>query len=224
MMWQFTPIFVLHLLRAAWSLIALAVAMGCLLIGSVMARNGRAGSAALFLVFGTALACWFGVALNWFLGLAPLFCISNEAPAMDALAQSVDFVSQKGGRLSLLGLGFSLLRLAWLGTMVLAFFSSLSLVPRLPAGWVLLVMAAIALLYFAGADLLHLARLGAYVSLAEDDAHPIMEPQPGNSPDPVSAPEPGQPAKITPEVEPEGEASENHVVSESGSAAFQRCE
>ena len=118
--WQFAPIFVLHLLRAAWSLIALSVAIACLLIGSVMAANDRAGLAALFLVFGIGLPCWFGAALNWFFGIAPLFCIRNGGTTMDAVAQSVDFVSRRGGRLFLLGLGFLLLRLVWLGTMTLA--------------------------------------------------------------------------------------------------------
>ena len=100
---------------------------------------------------------------------------------MDALAQSVDFVSRRGGRLFLLGLGFLLLRLVWLGTMALAILSPLSLGRHLAPGWVLLIMAAIALIYFAGADLLHLARLGAYVSLAEDDAHPVSRLKPGSS-------------------------------------------
>src|ERR1035437_5365991 len=103
MTWQFAPIFVLYLLRAAWSLIAVSVAIACLITGSVMAGNGRARLGALISVLGIGLACWFGAALNWFFGVAPLFCIRNGAPAMDALAQSVDFVSRRGGRLSLLG-------------------------------------------------------------------------------------------------------------------------
>jgi hypothetical protein len=102
----------------------------------------------------------------------------------------VDFVSRRGGRLFLLGLGFLPLRLVWLGTMMLAMFAPLSLAPHLAAGWVLLLMAAIALIYFAGADLLHLARLGAYASLAEDDAHPVPAPEASNPPDPALAPEP----------------------------------
>jgi hypothetical protein len=202
MTWQFAPIFVLHLLRAAWSLIALSVATACLITGSAMAGNGRAWLAALFLVFGIGLACWFGAALNWFFGVAPLFCIRNGAPAMDALAQSVDFVSRRGGRLSLLGLGFLPLRLVWLATMMLAILAPLSLAPHLAAGWVLLIMAAIALIYFAGADLLHLARLGAYASLAEDDAHPVPAPEASNPPDPALAPEPALPPEIAPAVDP----------------------
>src|SRR5271169_4122315 len=37
MTWQFSPIFVLHLLRAAWSLIALSVTIACVMLGSAMA-------------------------------------------------------------------------------------------------------------------------------------------------------------------------------------------
>ncbi len=200
--WQFAPILALNLMRAAWSLIAISVVIACLLIGSVMAARGRAGLAALFLVFGIGLPCWFGGALNWFFGIAPLFCIRNGAPAMNALTQSVDFVSRKGGRLFLLGLGFLLLRLVWFATMMLAIFSSLSLARYIPIGWVLLIGAAIALIYFAGADLLFLARLGAYVSLAEDDARPLSAAEASNPTEPVIAPEPAQPSEITPAVDP----------------------
>jgi hypothetical protein len=199
--WQFAPIFVLHLMRAAWSLIAVSVAIACLLIGSVMAVDDRAGLAALFLVFGIGLACWFGCALNWFFGIAPLFCIRNGSPAMDAFAQSVDFVSRRGSRLALLGLGFLLLRLVWFATMMLAILSPLSLLSHhLAPGWVLLIMAAIALIYFAGADLLFLARLGAYVSLAEDDARPVPSPEATSPPNPMVAPEP-QSAEIAPALD-----------------------
>jgi hypothetical protein len=202
MTWQFAPIFVLHLLRAAWSLIAVSVAIACLIIGSAMVGSGRAGLPVLILALGIGLACWFGAALNWFLGVAPLFCIRNGAPAIDALAQSVDFVSRRGGRQFLLGLGFLPLRLVWFGTMMLAMFAPLSLARHLAAGWVLLIMAAIALIYFAGADLLHLARLGAYASLAEDDAHPVPAPEASNPPALALAPEPALPPEIAPAVDP----------------------
>ncbi len=212
--WQFVPILVLNLLRAAWSLIALSAAIACLVIGTVMAGEDRNGVAALLLVTGIGLALWFGSALNWFFGIAPLFCIRNGAPAMDALAQSVDFVSRRGGRLFLLGLGFLPLRLVWLGTMGLAMFAPLSLARYLAPGWVLLMMAVIALIYFAGADLLSLARLAANVSLAEDDARPVPEPEASPAPEPLLAletenpvdsvppPEPDLPDEIVPAVDP----------------------
>jgi hypothetical protein len=140
MTWQLSPIFVLHLLRAAWSLIALAATLACVMMGSAMAANDRGGLAALALVFGTGLAVWIGGTLNWFFGVAPLFCIRNGAPAMDALAQSVDFVSRRGGRLFLLGLGFLPLRLVWFATMSLAMLAPLSWTQHLAPGWVLLIM------------------------------------------------------------------------------------
>ncbi len=198
--WEFVPILLLHLLRAAWLMIAISVVIACLILGGIMAANGRAGLAALFLVFGVALPCWLGGMLNWFFGIAPLFCIRNRATAMDALAQSVDFVSRRGGRLSLLELGFLLLHLVWLGTMSWAMLSPLSLTSRLAPGWILLIMAAVALVYFAGADLLHLARLGAYASLAEDDAHPVLEPEVSTPPSPVTASQ-GEPIDAGPVVE-----------------------
>ena len=202
MTWQFAPIFVLHLLRAAWSLIALSVAIASLIIGAVMAGNDRAGLAALFLVFGIGLPCWFGAVLNWFFGVAPLFCIRSGSSAMDALAQSVDFVSRRGGRLSLLGLGFLLLRLVWLGTMGWAVLSPLSLATHVAPGWILLIMAGIAMIYFAGADLLYLGRLGAYASLAEDDAHPVLAPGGGTPPDPALATEPTSSPEVAPAMDP----------------------
>jgi len=48
---------------------------------------------------------------------------------------------------------------------------TLGLAHQIARGWIALLMAVVVLIYFAGADLLHLARLGAYVALAEDDAH-----------------------------------------------------
>ena len=55
---------------------------------------------------------------------------------------------------------------------------------------------AVALLYFAGADLLYLARLGAYVALAEDESHPK------ETPEHVFPAEPLPPSNIAPATQP----------------------
>ena len=149
-------------------------------------------------------ACWFGAVLNWFLGIAPLFCIRNDSDATNALAQTVDFVSREGGRLFWLGLGFTFLIRTGMARnhdsghpcgYKAEFCSDTS-----PPGWVLLIMAAIALLYFAGADLLHLARLGTYASLAEDDAHPVFAPEGASPSDPDPAP--FEPVNAVPTADP----------------------
>jgi hypothetical protein len=195
MSWEFAPIFVLNLLRAMWTLIAVSAMLISLVSGSIMANNQRAVRAAFFLVFGIGLSWAFGVVLNWFFGLAPLFSIRNGAGTREALAQSVDFCSHRVGRLFRLGIGFLMLRIVWAGTMFLVFLSSLKLKHHIPSGWIVLIMVVVALVYFAGADLLYLARLGAYTSQAEDDSHPA------EAPEETIPPEALPPANITPAVE-----------------------
>jgi hypothetical protein len=176
--WEFKPIFVLNLLRAMWSVIALAAMLISLVAGAVMANDHRAFRAALFVAFGAGLAWAFGALLNWFFGLAPLFCIRNRVGAAEALAQAADFSSRHSGQLFGLGIAFLALRVVWAGTMFLAVLAPLRLTQHhIARGWVGLMMLIVALIYLAGADLLYLARLGAYVALAEDDAHTDAEPE-----------------------------------------------
>jgi len=196
MSWEFVAIFVLNLLRAMWSLIAMTAALVCVVCGIIMVHTERAAAAAFFLAFGIGLSWAFGGVLNWFFGLAPLFSIRNGAGTREALAQAVDFCLPRVGRLFGLGIGFLMLRLVWAGTMFLVFFSSLKLKHHVASGWMVLIMATIALIYFAGADLLYLARLSAYVSLAEDDSHPA------EALEDTIPPEPLPPTNIEPVAEP----------------------
>jgi hypothetical protein len=173
--WRFSPILGLQLLRAMWALIAFAVTSGSLVYGTVMVQSGRPLRAALVLSFGVGVATVAGLALNWYFGIAPLFCVRERAGAMEALERAVSFTGRHAGELFLLGAGFLALRLLWAATMCLVFLSPLNWITQLDGRWVLLVMGLTALVYFAGTDLLYLARLGAYVSMAEDDAHPTPE-------------------------------------------------
>jgi hypothetical protein len=66
-------------------------------------------------------------------------------------------------------------------------------------GWVLLMMFGLLLIYFAGADALYLARLGAYVALAEIDAQPQPEPLLTSAPQPWT---PYVPPSDTPDIQP----------------------
>jgi hypothetical protein len=195
-LWHFGPVFVLNLLRVMWSVIALSAMLISLVAGIIMANRQRAFMAVFFMTFGIGLAWVFGVMLNWYFGLAPLFCIRNRVGAAEALAQSVDFSSRQAGRLFGLGAGFRALRLVWAGTMFFAVLAPLPLMRHIARGWVGLIMAIVALIYFAGADLLYLARLAAYVSLAEDDSHPA------ETPEPTIPAEPLPPPNLAPSLEP----------------------
>jgi len=194
--WEFGSIFRLCLLRAMWTLIALTAILASLVGGVLLATNHSGGKAAAVLVLGTGLSWGFGGVLNWFMGLAPLFCVRNQAIASEALAQSVDFFSRQAGRLCGLGFVFALLRLVWAGTMFLVVFAPLRLAHHVARGWIALFMATVVMVYFAGADLLYLARLGAYVSLTEDESHPA------EAPGEVHPAEPPTIAEVVPVVDP----------------------
>jgi hypothetical protein len=180
--WHFRPIFLLQLMRAMWTQIALAVGIVLFVYGSVMAGRERPFAAALSISFGVGLAALAGFYLNWYLGIAPLFCIRNGVSARDAVDQALSFSRAHSGRLFLMGVGFFLLRLVWTGTMWLVLWAPLSLVGKISDRWIALLMGMIALIYFAGADLLNLARWGSYVSLTYENLRPVpledLAPQP----------------------------------------------
>lgn len=188
--WHFRSIFLLHLMRAMWTQVAIVVAVALLIFGSVMASNRRPLAAAFSIAFGVGFAALIGFYLNWYLGLAPLFCIRNNVDARDAVDQAVAFSTEHGGRLLLMGIGFFLLRTIWAVAMWLVFLAPLNLARAIDGRWVGLLMGIVALIYFAGADLLHLARWGAYVSLT------YLEPPHASLPDRL--PEMAPPSEIPP--------------------------
>ncbi len=173
--WQFRPMFQLHVLRAIWTWAAIGCLASSIFLGTAMLQQQRAARAAFFYVFGIGLSLIFCIVLNWFFGLAPLFCIREEASARDSVSLTLDFCARQGGRLFGLSLGFLALRLVWAGSMLLLILSPTNLSNHLALGWILLLMAFLFLIYLAGADALNLARFGAYVSLAEIDAQPEKE-------------------------------------------------
>ena len=197
--WQFRPMFQLHLLRAMWMWIAVGCLIASVLLGTTMAQRQHAARAAFFYVFGVALSIAFGVILNWIFGLAPLFCIRNQVDAPNAMSLTLDFCRRQGSRLFGLSLAFLALRLVWAGAMFFLVFAPTGIGKHLAIGWVLLMMFALLLVYFAGADALYLARLGAYAALAEIDALPAPEPRPVPEPQPWT---PYLPPSDTPNIQP----------------------
>jgi tetrahydromethanopterin S-methyltransferase subunit E len=191
--------FQLHLLRAIWSWAAIGCFVGSIFLGTEMLQQRHPARAAFFYVFGIALSLVFGLMLNWFFGLAPLFCIREQASARNALSLTLDFCARQGGRLFGLSLGFLALRLVWAGSMFLLILAPTNLSKHLAVGWILLMMGFFFVIYLAGADALYLARLGAYTTLAEIDTQPEPEPVPNPSPEPAA---PVYPIEGTPDIQP----------------------
>jgi hypothetical protein len=184
--WQVLPMFQFHLLRALWTWTAISCFIGSVLLGITMQDQQHAARAAFFYVFGIALSVIFGVMLNWFFALAPLFCIREQAHVRDAVSLTIDFCARQSWRLFGLTLGFLVLRLVWAGSMFLLVLAPTSLGKHVAVGWVLVTMGLLFLIYLAGADALYLARLGAYAALAEIDAQPAPATKPEPSPQPAT--------------------------------------
>ena len=182
--WQFRPMFQLHLVRALWVWIALGCLIASLLLGHEMMQQERAARGALFYVFGFSLSLVFGVMLSWFFSLVPLFCIRNQVSAAEALALTTEFCARQLGRLIGLNAAFFSLRVVWFGAMFLVVLAPTSLGKHVALGWQLVLMALLLLAYFAGADALYLARLGAYAALVDIDSQPVPEPRPHPAPQP----------------------------------------
>jgi hypothetical protein len=89
--------------------------------------------------------------------------------------------------------------LVWAGTMTMFLFAVVSLSKYVAPGWIMLLMGLVALIYFAGADLLYLARLGAYAALAgESDQQAVGT----TSPEGVQPSEGSVPTQLPPAMEP----------------------
>ena len=196
--WQLRPMFQLHLLRALWMWIAIACLVSAILLGAAMQAQ-HAARAAFFYVFGVALSIVFGVILNWIFGLMPLFCIRNQTDGREAMSLTLEFCWRQGRRVLGLSLAFLALRLVWAGSMFFLVLAPTSFDKQIAIGWVLLMMCALLLIYFAGADALYIARLGAYVALAEIDALPQPEPLVTSAPQPWT---PYVPPSDTPNIQP----------------------
>jgi hypothetical protein len=174
--WQFKPMLQLHLVRVLWMWIALGCLTASLLLGYDMVQQGRAARGAFFYVFGFSLSLVFGALLNRIFALASLFCIRNQANAPDAIALMLDFCSRQAVRLMGLSAAFLASRIVWFGAMFFVVLAPFGLGKHVSPGWQLALMSFFLLVYFAGADALYLARLGAYAALAEIDAQPLPEP------------------------------------------------
>jgi len=170
--WQFRPMFALHFARAVWTWTAIGCFVASIFLGTAMLQQQRAARAAFFYVFGIVLSLCFGVMLNWFFGLAPLFCIREQTDARGSVSLTLDFCSRQGGRLFTVSLGFLALRLVWAGSMLFLVLAPTTVAKHVAVGWVLLLMCLLSLIYLAGADALKLAQLGAYAALAGIDAQP----------------------------------------------------
>ncbi len=182
---HFGPLLALNFLRALFTLATVLAFIAIMILAgpAFPAQGANPTAAAVIWVILAALAASFWTLINWFLALAPIWIVRDGHGPFRAIADSLALF--RGHAAPYVGA-------AWWFGFLRAFILLVALVAALFASSAVSTTRAaaicgllIALLYFAAADFLYIARLAAFVAL--NDSSPISaasiqpftpEPQP----------------------------------------------
>jgi hypothetical protein len=112
--------------------------------------------------------------VNWFLALAPIGMVRDDQGALKSIADSVDLYRRIPGPYMGIATGFGLFRAVALVAAVIAALVA----AQAPAASAVALSVAIALVYFAVADFLYIARLAAFMALEESTQLSAISSQP----------------------------------------------
>jgi hypothetical protein len=174
----------LNFLRAAVSLAAIIGFFGVAVLAGYAGVGSTEGAAkagahlyyitAIFLGLGIVVASAWSV-LNWMLALAAIFAVRDRQDTLSATAEAVCTFRRHPGKFFATSTWFGLLHLVAIvgASYVAAMAIPLAALSKWAALLVLLVVAG---QYFAAVDFLYIARLAAYVVIAEPPAEEVSEP------------------------------------------------
>jgi hypothetical protein len=187
---RMTSLFALNFLRAGVTMTAAVGGVGAMVLGGMVSskKNPAPGSALLIFLFVATLVWVAWAVINWFLSLSSVLVVARNEDALGAIGAAIDLFRDHVG--SVFGTSAWFLLAHGVAFMVasVAISFPLAFSGVLPPGVTLLGILFFALLYFAVADVLYIARLGAYVWILEG---PAIAPEPEIVPEPpVSYPPP----------------------------------
>ncbi len=165
-----TSLLALNFLRAATMLAAIVGVAGAMLLAKAASSTDDPSPGKVLLIF-WMLTMVIGLAyllLNWYLSLAAIFVVRDEASAFGALVKATDLCRSRSGALTASGTWFGVAH-----AIVFVVASSAVAVPLgfaevLPGSIVFGGVLLVTLLYFAAVDFLYVGRLAAYVFLVEE--------------------------------------------------------
>jgi hypothetical protein len=167
--WRLRSIAGLHFLRAGLGLAATLACFAVVIFAPLLSTKEHPHPAIVFLLTLFFLfAVWLiWSSVSWFVSLASIFIVREGDTTFGALASALNFCLDRSGPVAVIGTWFGLTHvvLFFAASSVLAF--PLSLVGLLPVGFVITVVAILALVYFAIVDTLYVARLAGYVAILE---------------------------------------------------------
>jgi hypothetical protein len=183
---RFSSLLFLYLLRALFTLATLLAFIGTMILAAITfpAQGADPSTAALIWVILAALAAVFWTVINWFLALAPIWIVRDGRDPFRAIADSLALFRRDSGAYVSAAWWFGVIRGLALLTAFIAALVAASVLETSRA--VAAASLLIALLYFAVADFLYVARIAAFVALADESSQPsavsIQPPAPEPQP------------------------------------------
>ena len=162
---HFGLLLALHFIRAVFTLATAIAYLGALFLAGFAMQAQNPAITVLVGILIAALVGLFWSLVNWFLGLAPIWIVRDGHPVLRSIADSVDLYRRGPGPYLGIASWFGFLRA---GAMVAALVAALLASQATPARSFALCVV-IALIYFAVADFLYIARLAAFVAMDESD-------------------------------------------------------
>jgi hypothetical protein len=176
---HFGRLLALNLIRATFTLATLIAFLGALFLTGLAMPVQNPAAAALVGLLIAALIGFFWSVVNWFLALAPIWVVRDGHSAPRSIADSVDLYRRGPGAYLGIASWFGLLR----GAALVAAFVAALIASQATKATSFALCVVIALIYFAVADFLYIARLAAFVAL--DDSYQLsainsqpLEPEP----------------------------------------------
>jgi hypothetical protein len=120
----------------------------------------------LFLLLVVAI-CLIVSSLNWWLSLAAIFAVRDREDALGSLSAAVAFFRERSGAVLAVSTWTGLAHLVAFSVALTAVSFPLAFIRIAPSRLVIAGMIVVALVYFAIADWIYMARLAGYVYIAE---------------------------------------------------------
>ena len=153
----------LHLFRALFTLATLIAWFGSLLLAGLAMPAQNPATAVIIGVLSAALVGFFWSVVNWFLALAPIWIVRDGRTALKSISDSLGLYRRNPGPYAGIAAWFGLFRaIAFVGA-----FTAALIGVQASAEAAIALCVVIALIYFAVADFLYIARLAAFVALDE---------------------------------------------------------
>jgi hypothetical protein len=165
-----TSLIVLNFLRSTTMLAATLGIVGAILVARAASSPEDPSPGKVLLIF-WMLTMLIGLAypsLNWYLSLAAIFVVRDDASAFTALAKTTDLCRTHPGALAAVGTWFGIAHAIVFVVATSAVAVPLGFGEVLPGSMVFGGVLLVALLYFAAVDFLYVGRLATYVFLLEE--------------------------------------------------------